>query len=270
MYGERVIYQKGGVPFDSPSLQYCEMRFYDQIPSQYRKSVEEGFAKASDDILTVSKIYSSSLKGVRSTALKAIISDNRLIRPVSHYDFTENCIYMDESKSEEEYMRTFRHEYGHFIDYSLGKISETSEFVKAFEEDAQLYDVSKDDGIRRLNDLQMEIADNIHAFASEYVTDIISALTRNDTAFIRKYTENATQTSPYDLFYYEKMEGAGMSGHTDLYWDDGPHMSRQKEAFADLFAIWTENNPIVQEFVRDHFPNLSGTFEKIIRTESKK
>lgn len=243
---------------------------FERVPLERQAAVIEGFSNASDDILNISMTCASNLRGVYSTASKAIISDGRLIKPVSHYDFSEKCIYMDESKSEEEYMRTFRHEYGHFIDYSLGKVSEKPEFVKAFEDDAQLYDVSKDDGIKRLRDLQMEIADNIHAFASEYVTDIISALTRNDTAFIRKYTENATQTSPYDLFYYEKMEGAGMSGHTDLYWDDGPHMSRQKEAFADLFAIWTENNPIVQKFVCDHFPNLSGMFEKIIRTESKR
>ena len=265
MYAEQVIYQKGIIPFDSI---YNKLEFYDQIPSQYRKFVEEGFSKAPNEILNISKTYSSCLNGVYSTNLKAVISGGNLTRPVSHYDSIENCIYMDESKSSEEYMRTFRHEYGHFIDYSLNKISETPEFVKAFEDDSHLYDVSKEEGIELLKGLQTEIADNVHAFASEYVTDIISALTHNNTSFIRKYTENATQTSPHDIFYYEKIEGAGMSGHNNFYWDDGPHMSRQKETFANLFAIWTENNSIVQEFVYNHFPNLSRAFEKIIKAES--
>ena len=172
---------------------------------------------------------------------------------------------MDETKDTYEYMRTFRHEFGHFIDHAYGILSESSAFCEAFCRDAELYSVSTDEGVMRIKNMQYEIAENIHAFASEYVTDIISALTHNDTAFIRTYTENAVQTSPSDPYYYEKMEGAGMSGHSNMYWDDGPYMSQQKEVFANLFAIRVENNPIVQEFIKEYFPNLASTFDIIVK-----
>lgn len=90
-------------------------------------------------------------------------------------------------------------------------------------------------------------------------------ITHNDTSFIRKYTENAVQTTSSDPFYYEKMEGAGMSGHSNAYWDEGPFMSQQKEVFANLFAVKVENNPIVQEFIKEHFPSLNRVFEQMIK-----
>lgn len=176
---------------------------------------------------------------------------------------------MEESKDSIEYSRTFRHEFGHFIDHALGDVSGSQEFEKAFKMDSELYNVSHDDGIEQLNKVKTAIAENIHAFASEYVTDIISALTHNDTSFIRTYAENAVQTTESDIFYYEKMEGVGMSGHSNSYWDFGPYVSQQKEIFANLFAIRVENNPIVRDFVSEFFPNTSCAFNRIIKNNIK-
>lgn len=41
-----------------------------------------------------------------------------------------------------------------------------------------------------------------------------------------------------------------MIDHSNMYWDDEPYMSQQKEVFANLFAIKVKNNPIVQEFIK--------------------
>lgn len=228
------------------------------------ESVENGFQNADEDILHIVSSTLSCLNGVYSTQLKAAITSNGLSIPVSHFDPNDVSIYMDETKDTYEYMRTFRHEFGHFIDHAYGILSESSTFCEAFCRDAELYNVSTDEGVMRMKNMQFRIAENIHAFASEYVTDIISALTHNDTTFIITYTENAVQTLPSDPFYYEKMEGAGMIGHSNMYWDDEPYMSQQKEVFANLFAIKVENNPIVQEFIKEHFPRLTHIFDKMI------
>jgi hypothetical protein len=254
------------IPFE-PLMFDNKITFDAIIPETFFKSVEDGFRNADEDILQIANNALPHLNGVHSTRSKAIITSNGLSVPVSHFDPNDTYIYMDETKGSYEYMRTFRHEYGHFVDHAFGVLSGSTDFCDAFYKDAELYDVSTIEGEMRLKNMQSEIADNIHAFASEYVTDIISALTHNDVAFIRKYTENAVQTTLSDPFYYEKMEGAGMSGHRNKYWDgdDGPYMSQQKESFANLFAIRVENNPIVQEFIKEHFPNMSEVFEKIIK-----
>lgn len=240
-----------------------------QLPERFRAAVEDGFSDADDDIRKLSVGCVSGLAGVRSTMASAVLSGGSLEVPCSHFNPDTVSIYMEEDVSGEEYMRVFRHEYGHFVDHYYGQLSSSPEFTEAFMKDAALYNKKDPEGRRHLQQMQTDIADNIHAFASENVTDIISSLTHNDVGFIIAYAESAVQTSANDPLYEEKMDGVGMMGHDTEYWDHGPYLAQQKEVFAELYAVWTENNPIVREFVQEHFPHLCKAFQEIITREAK-
>ena len=79
--------------------------------------------------------------------------------------------------------------------------------------------------------------------------DILSAVFRNDTA-VRKIYENN-----YQAFY----------GHDKWYWMEREG-SVQKEIFANLFAIYTENEPQSVSFVEKNFPNTVIRFRKELNT----
>ena len=58
---------------------------------------------------------------------------------------------MDENKDPEEYAETFRHEYGHFMDDILGRISMSDNFGFALDADKYWLDNSKDEGIENFS-----------------------------------------------------------------------------------------------------------------------
>ena len=156
---------------------------------------------------------------------------------------------MDEKKDTEEYVMTFRHEYGHFADEQLGRPSLQEDFRMAIQADFFWYDRNTDYGEKNLENLLIEL-EGSNTFDSRYFSDILSGIFHNDR-FIR------------DI--YDK-NGVAFYGHTNYYWAgiSGPEQAVEREVFADLFAIYTENDEEIVAFVENNFPNTTMQFKKIV------
>ena len=162
---------------------------------------------------------------------------------ISHYSEIDNAIWMDERKDDAEYVTTLRHEMGHFVDAQMKRPSVLQEFESAIQADKELLNKSSIDNL--LDDVG---AGNV--IYSRYISDILSALTFNDSKIID--------------FYYS--DGLPFYGHDILYWNgvQGPDNAVQKEIFANLFAIYAENNDNVVAFIGKWFPNTVCQFNSII------
>ena len=163
----------------------------------------------------------------------------------SHYSETEKTIRMDSRIDPEEYQITFQHEMGHFIDDAKDRISLGENFYFSIEADKDQYNRGSEFGMENFERLLTELSENEDIMSNRYVSDILSAVFRNDTA-VRKIYENN-----YQAFY----------GHDNWYWMEREG-SVQKEIFANLFAIYTENNENSVNFVERNFPNIVSRFKK--------
>ena len=56
--------------------------------------------------------------------------------------------------------------------------------------------------------------------------------------------------------------GVAQYGHDDSYWSEieGPKKAVEGEVFADLFAIYAENDHATVRFVEEWFPNITQSF----------
>lgn len=203
------------------------------MPLERRATVIDSFSNASEQIKEVVNKYDKSLKNVGYT------NDED-----GSYYSGEDGIMMKEGISDDEYGETFRHEYGHYIDDTMGElfqnVSDNSLFQQAYQiEKEHLYDNLG----RLLNDLQM----NDNVLESDYISDILSALSENDDVVKYFYLENTC------VFFH----------HEDKYWEERENAGRS-ETFANLFAIYAENNSDVVAFTEKWFPELSRQFKNSI------
>lgn len=166
---------------------------------------------------------------------------------ISHYSEIDNAIWMDERKDDAEYVTTLRHEMGHFVDAQMKRPSVLQEFESAIQADKELLNKSNIDNLLD----EVGVGSVIY---SRYISDILSALTFNDSKIID--------------FYYS--DGLPFYGHDILYWNgvQGPDNAVQKEIFANLFAIFAENNDNVVTFADKWFPNMVCQFNNIVRKNS--
>lgn len=203
------------------------------MPLERRATVIDSFSNAPEQIREVVNKYDKHLEHVGYT------NDED-----GSYYSKDDGIMMKEGISDDEYSSTFRHEYGHYIDDTMGElfqnVSDNSLFQCAYQiEKEHLYDNLG--GL--LNNLQM----NDNVLESNYISDILSALSEND----------------FDIkcFYLEKT--CGFFGHDDEYWEERENAGRS-ETFANLFAIYAENNSDVVAFTEKWFPELSRQFKNSI------
>ena len=144
-----------------------------------------------------------------------------------------------------EYADVLQHELGHFIDDALGRPSTGDRFRQAFSAAAARYNTDTFYGQMMLNDM-LDDAFSTGAAFDRNITDIISALTHNNPIVIRRFTE----------------EGVAYYRHQNDYWDrqlqDGTDAGmREKDSFANIFAIETGSYRISTNFAERWFPQLS-------------
>ncbi len=156
---------------------------------------------------------------------------------------------MDEGKCNEEYAETFRHELGHFVDAQLGRPSLEENFEYAIEADMYWFNSSTNDGITNKKNMLLDLSSS-EVIGNRYISGILSGLFLNDTV-VRKT-------------YYEA--GASYYCHKNEYWFEitGPKKAVEREVFANLFAIYAENDKMTVKFIEKWFPNMAKRFLKDI------
>lgn len=218
---------------------------FDALPATRKGSVENSFKNADANIIKVVELFSNNLHVERCK--KTVDPNGQFVTEISHYTESENTIYMDEAKDSEEYTITFRHEYGHFADAQLNRPSMDGIFTEAIDADCAWYITTSDFGHDNLQTMLVEL-ESSEALDDRYLSDILSGMFHNDISIIDTYYRN----------------GAAFYHHSDAYWDEitGPAMAVEREIFANLFGIYSENNYAVVDFVEKYFPNTTTRFKK--------
>lgn len=202
----------------------------------------------SDDII-INSINEFSSKLVVDRAKMVLNEKLQFVMDEPHYNEGKQIIYMDENEDDYEYAETWKHEVGHFIDHQMGWVSHSEEFAVAKGLDIEL--LKEGTGIEKAAKMLEELQ-NSPALDNRYLSDILSGLFYNQPR-IRTAIEVT-----YDHL------GVAMYGHDDKYWSEveGPKKAVEGEVFADLFAIYTENNPSTINFIEKWFPNITSGFKK--------
>ena len=78
------------------------------------------------------------------------------------------------------------------------------------------------------------------------ISDILSATYKNDPLIQKRYFSEG-------LSYYQ---------HDNQYWDRG--RNRENEVFANLFAIYSNNDTETVEFISKNFPNTDRVFKNLL------
>lgn len=226
--------------------------FISKLPQKRRSAVHTAYAKAPDYIVAAINQHSDQLNYVRDTKYEQdqfghfILNEYGMrIKEPCHYSPDKKYIAMHDEMTDAEYADVIQHELGHFIDDILGRPSTGSTFTQAFADAASRYNANTLEGRRLLNDM-LDDAFSTGAAFDRNVTDIISALTLNNPIVVNRFDDE-------DVAYYR---------HRDTYWNrrnaDGTNAGmREKDSFANVFAIETGNYRISTNFVERWFPELS-------------
>lgn len=167
-----------------------------------------------------------------------------------HFNEMDNTIYMDKNVDDYEYAETFKHKLGHFIDKFLRQVSADEQFMYALQADLAWYQETNQRGIAT----EAEMLTELHTSSvidNRYISDILSGLFF-DSERVWTMVERT-----YDTL------GVAIYGHDTSYWKEitGPEKAIEGEVFADLFAIYAENDSKTIQFVERWFPNLTSRFK---------
>lgn len=167
----------------------------------------------------------------------------------------DGAIYMDEHVDNDEYAEIFKHELGHFIDEKMGCPSCEENFGCAIWADIDWF-ISAESGVKTLGMMLGELSSS-SAMDNRYLSDILSAMFHSTR---RQW--NAVMTT-YDTL------GVPVYGHEANYWTGKkrPENAVQLEVFADIFAIYVENDPETIRFVKKWFPNITNRFSSDLKRE---
>lgn len=234
-----------------PLMSELSDAFISKLPQSRRTAIHTAYAEAPDYIVTAINQHSDQLNYVQDTKYEQdqfghFILDEygeRIMEPC-HYSPDKKCIAMDNRITDAEYADVIQHELGHFIDDILGRPSTRTTFSQAFANAASRYNANTLEGRRLLNDM-LDDAFSTGAAFDRNVTDIISALTLNNPIVVNRFDDE-------NVAYYR---------HRDAYWNrrnaDGTDAGmREKDSFANVFAIETANYRISTNFVERWFPEL--------------
>lgn len=210
-----------------------------------RGIIIERFENVSDCIKSVVEKYEKKIE-VEPTRVYFDEHGNEKCEK-SHYSEKEKIVRIDKNKCNEEYIKTFKHEMGHYIDDHLGGIASSDDFEAAIYADITWYDNNNEFGIQNRERMIEEII-NSDVADDRYVSDIMSAIFLNDKKIIKKYDD----------------VGATFYGHDTEYWleEKGPKKAVNKEVFADVFAIYVENDKSSIFFVEKFLPNITCRFKQ--------
>lgn len=160
----------------------------------------------------------------------------------SHYNHNERKIYMASYYDNDEYAEVFKHEFGHFIDHQHGWLSHSKNFVDAYYKDCQNLDISTSEGLTNTNMLLSELMNGESAKYDRCISDILSATYYNASIIRSSYNWEG-------LPYYQ---------HDNQYW--AHDKKRETEVFANLFAIYSNNDNESINFIKNNFPNTDRVF----------
>ena len=220
------------------------MSVLDSVPQEWQPVIADIFNETSPVFVELANTYGPQLR-VGETSVRNI--NGRIQKECSHYSTDTKMIYMDENKDPEEYAETFRHEYGHFMDDILGRISMSDNFGFALEADRYWLDNSKTEGTQNFSAMLDDLS-STDAVHSRYISDILSGVFLNDTKIRKTY---------YSL-------GLPFYGHdTNDYWLSWPAEEKiiEKETFANLYALYLKGEQADIAFVERWFPNVTMRFK---------
>ena len=233
----------------------------EKLPKKRRTAVTTSYSKAPPYIIQVLNECLPKLNYVRDTydfikdknGNKILDSRGREVPEGCHYNEQKMCVAMSDKMTNDEYTDVLHHELGHFVDHAMGAVSSNLHFQKAFDKTVQQLDLSTPQGRVNLRDI-LDDAFSTGAAFDRNVTDIISALTLNDPVVVDEFYEE-------NVPYYK---------HDNDYWNatfyNGSSMrKRQKEIFANIFAIETDNYRISRNFIERWFPQLVESFASSIQ-----
>lgn len=233
----------------------------EKLPQKRRTAVTTSYSKAPAFIIQALNDCLPKLNYVRDT-YEFIKDENgnvildrygRRIPEGCHYNEQKMCVAMSDGMTNDEYTDVLHHELGHFVDHAMGAVSSNQNFQEAFERTVQQLDLSIPQGRGYLRDI-LDDAFSTGAAFDRNVTDIISALTLNDPVVVDEFFEE-------NVPYYR---------HGNDYWNatsyNGSSLrKRQKEIFANIFAIETDNYRISRNFIERWFPQLVESFVSSIQ-----
>lgn len=218
-----------------------EANAFDAVSQNRKAAIIDTFGNAPNGVKTVINRLSQELN-VGDTR-EFIDSNGETKREACHYSPINGVIRMNPNYDNEEYAEVFRHEYGHFVDDKCGDVSNSFEFVNAIGKDKTsiLCDTLRVD--QMLDDLF-----SCDAAYDRCVSDILSGFFENDPKIKQRYND----------------EFIGYWCHTNDYWSGvkGPPNAIGKEAFANLFSIYSAKNRNDSiAFLEKYFPSTTSNFK---------
>lgn len=232
-----------------------------KVPKKRQVALQTSYAKAPGFITKILNDNISKLEYIRNTY--PYIRDkygnyyldergNR-IPEGCHYNEEKRVIVMNDKMTNDEYVDVMHHELGHFIDHSLGWPSLQNDFINVFDKTAKTVDMNSPEGRSRMSDI-LDDAFSTGAAYDRNICDILSALTKNHPSVVQRFRDENVAFYKHDNKYWNAISYSGESLG-----------KRQKEAFANIFAIETDNYRISQNFVERWFPELVETFIDIVQ-----
>lgn len=210
-------------------------------------AVTEGFSNATGDVKRL--VCEHSEKLTVGYCRSYVDARGQWTIEGCHYNDTEKIIRMDERLDSDSYADIFRHEMGHFTDDQIGRPSLSEEFGQAIESDSYWYNPETENGRNNLEKMLSNLQSS-SAYYCHHYSDILSGVFRNNDMVRNTWEDNG------DAFW----------GHKNEYWNgiDGPNHAVEREVFANLFAIYAENDLDTVSFVEKAFPNTTTRFKTMI------
>lgn len=245
-----------------PMMSDLSNAFISKLPQRRRSAVHTAYAKAPGYIVYAINQHCNQLNYVRNTKDEQDPNGNFIIdiygqrkKESCHYSEQKKYIAMHEEMTDAEYTDVIQHELGHFIDDILGRPSTAPAFSQAFANAASRYNADTPEGKRLLNDM-LDDAFSTGAAYDRNITDIVSALTMNHPIVLGRFNAE-------NIAYYR---------HENTYWnrakDDGTYAGmREKDSFANIFAIETGSYRISTNFAERWFPELTVALRQSVEGE---
>lgn len=229
--------------------------FINMFPAERSEAIASSYSKASELIVQKINSFACNIVSISESGY-SYNSFGQRVKNGSWYNPASKMIAMNELMNDAEYTDVLKHELGHFVDHMMGTPSASSDFIASVDEDANAFDPSSETG--RLNTCDM--LDDLFSTGACFdrnVTDIISALLRNsdivEQRFVKERTTGYVANYMHETGYWDKTDANGHSYHM-----------REKEIFANSFAIATDGYRISQDFIQRWFPNVSSCFDRIM------